>query len=135
MLLVLLGSLPVTTLQQAYMPSTDPLSSFDCYCNWLTSASRMHLQSRYTTVFVHVDRCKPQVLPTDTMGPMSVSAIASEMLERGWVTREEHTQLLLGDRYDRKGGGVCSLHVCFFLCVRRAIGYWGFVFLGATAVV
>lgn len=50
-------------------------------------------------------RCKPQVISLDavdgieTTGPIpSVSALAADMLRRGWVTQEEYTQLLFGDR-------------------------------------
>ncbi|CAM9354760.1 unnamed protein product [Scytosiphon promiscuus] len=43
--------------------------------------------------------CKPQVLSAEaTPANPSVSALAADMLERGWVTPEEHRQLLLGDR-------------------------------------
>ncbi|CAM9332569.1 unnamed protein product, partial [Ectocarpus sp. 8 AP-2014] len=43
--------------------------------------------------------CKPPVLYPDTTAANSrVSALATDMLERGWVTREEYQQLLHGDR-------------------------------------
>ncbi|CAM9557701.1 unnamed protein product [Ectocarpus sp. 4 AP-2014] len=43
--------------------------------------------------------CKPPVLSPDTAALNSrVSALATDMLERGWVTREEYQQLLHGDR-------------------------------------
>ncbi|CAM9413906.1 unnamed protein product, partial [Ectocarpus sp. 12 AP-2014] len=43
--------------------------------------------------------CKPPVLSPETTAANSrVSALATDMLERGWVTREEYQQLLHGDR-------------------------------------
>ncbi|CAB1119630.1 unnamed protein product [Ectocarpus sp. CCAP 1310/34] len=43
--------------------------------------------------------CKPPVLSPDTAAANSrVSALATDMLERGWVTRDEYQQLLHGDR-------------------------------------
>lgn len=43
--------------------------------------------------------CKPQVLsPEAVPANPSIAVLASNMLERGWITREEYNQLLVGDR-------------------------------------
>lgn len=43
--------------------------------------------------------CRPQVLSPDAVpANPSVAILADNMLERGWITRDEHNQLLLGDR-------------------------------------
>lgn len=53
----------------------------------------------YETVYYIENRCKPPVLSQEeALANPSVSALAADMLERGWVTREEHKKLLLGDR-------------------------------------
>lgn len=44
-------------------------------------------------------RCKPQVLsPEAVPANPSVAVMAANMLERGWITRDEYKQVLLGDR-------------------------------------
>lgn len=81
---------PSATLYWDVLPSFQYIPGLDS----LSHENQIKLGSR--------SRCKkPQVLSPDAVpANPSVSVLAENMLERGWITRDEHAQLLLGDRYN-----------------------------------